>query len=618
MCGITGFIDLSKRTSSEVLLSMRDSLMHRGPDAGGEYFFDSQPFSLGLAHRRLSIIDTTDGANQPMHYEELSMVFNGELYNYQEIREILVKAGYSFRTQSDSEVVLLAFHKWKSKALDLFKGMFSLILFNREEQTLYLIRDRFGVKPLYYYLDHQLLLFGSELKPFHTHPQFKKSLDLKSVWYFFQYGNIPSPHAIFKDTYKVEPGTMLRIDCKTLRLEKKVFWSPTAYFQKETLSISFDDAKTKTRELLTEAIDLRMVSDVPVGLFLSGGYDSATTAALLTQSHKALKTFTVAVPEAGLNEGPKAKKIAEFLGTDHMEITCDLSEALQVIPKLSTLYDEPFADSSAIPTYLVAAHAATKVKVALSADGGDEMFAGYNRHLYFHRIPKAINYLPPILGSSVANTISALGFQGLKAQRVQKFARLMSDFSIESYMNAMTTSMSQDVLSTFFKHRGMPDPLPFIQGRSPLASMLLNDSVNYLPNDILHKVDRATMAVGLEGREPFLDHDLFEFLAQVPDHYKCDGTRTKILLKEIAHDMLPTSLMEGPKMGFAIPISAWMRKYLSEELLALSEESFLKEQGVFNPIELRQAVLMFLKGKDQNALFIWYYFSFQSWYKQWM
>ena len=355
-----------------------------------------------------------------------------------------------------------------------------------------------------------------------------------------------------------------------------------------------------------------------MGLFLSGGYDSATTAALLTQSHKALKTFTVAVPEACLNEGPKAKKIAEFLGTDHMEITCDLSEALQVIPKLPTLYDEPFADSSAIPTYLVAAHAATKVKVALSADGGDEMFAGYNRHLYFHRIPKAINYLPPILGSSVANAISAFGFQGLKAQRVQKFARLMSDFSIESYMNAMTTSMSQDVLATFFKHRGMPDPLPFIQGRSPLASMLLNDSVNYLPNDILHKVDRATMAVGLEGREPFLDHDLFEFLAQVPDHYKCDGTRTKILLKEIAHDMLPTSLMEGPKMGFAIPISAWMRKYLSEELLALSDESFLKEQGVFNAIELRQAVLMFLKGKDHNALFIWYYFSFQSWYKQWM
>jgi asparagine synthase (glutamine-hydrolysing) len=618
MCGIAGFIDLSKRTSTDVLLGMRDSLMHRGPDAGGEYFYDSHTFSLGLAHRRLSIIDTTDFANQPMHYEELSMVFNGELYNYQEIRETLVKAGYSFRTQSDSEVVLLAFHKWNSKALNLFKGMFSLILFNRVEQTLYLIRDRFGVKPLYYYLNDHLLLFGSELKPFHTHPQFNKSLDLYSVWYFFQCGNIPSPHSIFKDTYKVEPGTMVSIDCNTLRLEKKVFWSPTAYFQKEPLSISFDAAKIRTRELLSDAINLRMVSDVPVGLFLSGGYDSATTAALLTQSHKDLKTFTVAVPEAGLNEGPKAKQIADFLGTDHTEITCDLHEALQVIPMLPTIYDEPFADSSAIPTYLVSKHAANSVKVALSADGGDELFAGYNRHLYYSRIPSAVRYLPSVLGSSVAKAIGFSGLSGLKAQRVQKFARLMSDFSVESYMQAMTTSMSNDQLNKLINQRNIPEKLPFFQGRSPLTTMLLNDSINYLPNDILHKVDRATMAVGLEGREPFLDHELFEFLAQVPDHYKCDGKDTKILLKHIAHDLLPPALMQGPKKGFAIPISAWVREYLKAELLDFIEPRFLKEQGIFKAPELEREVKSFLNGTDTNSLFIWYYFSFQSWYKQWM
>ena len=618
MCGIAGFIDLSKRTSTDVLLGMRDSLMHRGPDAGGEYFYDSQMFSLGLAHRRLSIIDTTDFANQPMHYEELSMVFNGELYNYQEIRETLVKAGYSFRTQSDSEVVLLAFHKWNSKALNLFKGMFSLILFNRVEQSLYLIRDRFGVKPLYYYLNHQLLLFGSELKPFHTHPQFKKSLDVNSIWYFFQYGNIPSPHSIFKDTYKVEPGTMVRIDCNTLRLEKKVFWSPTAYFQKEPLSISFDAAKTRTRELLSDAINLRMVSDVPVGLFLSGGYDSATTAALLTQSHKELKTFTVAVPEAGLNEGPKAKKIADYLGTTHTEITCDLHEALQVIPMLPRIYDEPFADSSAIPTYLVSKHAANSVKVALSADGGDELFAGYNRHLYYSRIPNAVHYLPSVLGSSVAKAIGFSGLSGLKAQRVQKFARLLSDFSVESYMHAMTSSMSNDQLNKLINQRNIPEKLPFYEGRSPLATMLLNDSINYLPNDILHKVDRATMAVGLEGREPFLDHELFEFLAQLPDHYKCDGKDTKILLKHIAHDILPPSLMQGPKKGFAIPIAAWMREYLKSELLDFIEPKFIKEQGIFKGPELEREVRSFLNGTDTNSLFIWYYFSFQSWYNQWM
>jgi asparagine synthase (glutamine-hydrolysing) len=496
--------------------------------------------------------------------------------------------------------------------------MFSLTIFDRSAQKLYLIRDRFGFKPLYYFLDNHLLLFGSELKPLHVHPGYKKELNMESIWYFFQYGNIPSPHSIFNQTYKVEPGTIVTIDCNTLHLEKNTFWSPEQAFQKAPLSISFEEAKRHTQELLFDSINLRMVADVPVGLFLSGGYDSATTAACLTQTHKDLRTFTVAVPEAGLNEGPKAKQIADYLGTAHTEITCDLREALQVIPLLPTIFDEPFADSSAIPTYLVAKHAANSVKVALSADGGDELFAGYNRHLYYSRIPNAVRYLPSWVGSSIANSIGAIGLAGLKAQRAQKFARLLSDFSVESYMHAMTTSMSNDQLNKFINQRNIPNNLPFFQGRSPLSTMLLNDSVNYLPNDILHKVDRATMAVGLEGREPFLDHELYEFLAQVPDHYKCDGKDTKILLKHIAHDLLPQTLMQGPKKGFAIPISAWMRDYLKSELLDFIEPKFLKEQGIFKAPELEREVKSFLNGNDTNSLFIWYYFSFQSWYKQWM
>jgi asparagine synthase (glutamine-hydrolysing) len=496
--------------------------------------------------------------------------------------------------------------------------MFSLTIFDRSTHTLYLIRDRFGVKPLYYFLDNNLLLFGSELKPLHIHPRFKKEMNMESIWYFFQYGNIPSPHSIFSNTYKVEPGTIVTIDCNTLKVEKNTFWNPEKAFQKAPLSISFDEAKMHTRDLLFDSINLRMVADVPVGLFLSGGYDSATTAACLTQTHKDLNTFTVAVPEAGLNEGPKAKQIADYLGTTHTEITCDLHEALQVIPMLPTIYDEPFADSSAIPTYLVAKHAAKSVKVALSADGGDELFAGYNRHLYYSRIPNAVRYLPSVLGSSIANAIGCSGLSGLNAQRVQKFARLMSDFSVESYMHAMTTSMSNDQLNKLIIQRNIPEKLPFYEGGSPLATMLLNDSINYLPNDILHKVDRATMAVGLEGREPFLDHELFEFLAQVPDHFKCDGKDTKILLKHIAHDLLPPSLMQGPKKGFAIPIAAWMREYLKSELLDFIEPRFIKEQGIFKGPELEREVRSFINGNDSNSLFIWYYFSFQSWYNQWM
>jgi asparagine synthase (glutamine-hydrolysing) len=285
---------------------------------------------------------------------------------------------------------------------------------------------------------------------------------------------------------------------------------------------------------------------------------------------------------------------------------------------LPTIYDEPFADSSAIPTYLVSKHAANSVKVALSADGGDELFAGYNRHLYYSRIPNAVRYLPSVLGSSVAKAIGFSGLSGLKAQRIQKFARLLSDFSVESYMHAMTSSMSNDQLNKLINQRNIPEKLPFYEGRSPLATMLLNDSINYLPNDILHKVDRATMAVGLEGREPFLDHELFEFLAQVPDHYKCDGKDTKILLKHIAHDILPPALMQGPKKGFAIPIAAWMREYLKSELLDFIEPKFIKEQGIFKGPELEREVRSFLNGTDTNSLFIWYYFSFQSWYNQWM
>ncbi len=387
MCGIAGFIDLTKHTSNEVLAGMRDSLTHRGPDAGGDFFWASDAFSLGLAHRRLSIIDTSSLANQPIHFEHLSMVFNGEIYNYKEIKEKLISAGYSFKTNSDTEVVLLAFHAWNVKALTFFKGMFSLTIFDRSSHTLYLIRDRFGVKPLYYFLDNNLFLFGSELKLFHIHPRFKKEINMESIWYFFQYGNIPSPHSIFSNTHKVEPGTMVTIDCNTLKIERNTYWSPENAFQKAPLSISFDEAKIHTRDLLFDAINLRMVADVPVGLFLSGGYDSATTAACLTHTHKDLNTFTVAVPEAGLNEGPKAKQIADYLGTTHTEITCDLHEALQVIPMLPTIYDEPFADSSAIPTYLVAKHAAKSVKVALSADGGDELFADhYTIHMSLYKI----------------------------------------------------------------------------------------------------------------------------------------------------------------------------------------------------------------------------------------
>lgn len=618
MCGITGFIDLKKCTGEEVLMRMRESLLHRGPDAGNQEIIVKNDFSLGLAHRRLSIIDTSILGNQPMGFKHLSMVFNGEIYNYKELQSKLITLGHEFKSQSDAEVAIHAFYEWGLDAVKLFNGMFAMALFNDNTQELYLIKDRFGVKPLYYFLSTEVLLFGSELKAIIQHPSFEKKINHQNLWSFFQYGNIPAPGSIYLNTFKLEPATIISINCKTLNVNQEKYWDVQALYQASIRSISFEDAKVQTKALLLNAFRQRLISDVPVGLFLSGGYDSATAAALLSEEIKDLKTFTVAVPEVGLNEGPKAKQIANLLGTAHTEITCGLDEALQVIPLLPSIYDEPFADSSAIPTYLLAKHASGSVKVALSADGGDELFAGYNRHLYYYKVPSWVSWSPKILGSTIQRSVHYLGLKGITAQRIQKFSRVIGNFSAETYMQAMTTSMDDLQLKKLLIGGARPTPTALVSANTPLNTLLLNDTLTYLPNDILHKVDRATMAVGLEGREPFLDHELLAFLAQVPDEYKCNGKDTKRLLKSITHDYLPASLMQGPKMGFAIPINSWMRSYLLEELRAFSDQVWIEKQGIFNANAIKKELDLFLKGNDANALFIWYFYCFQSWYMEWM
>ena len=618
MCGITGFIDLKKCTGADALMRMRESLLHRGPDAGNQEIIVKNDFSLGLAHRRLSIIDTSVLGNQPMVFNHLRMVFNGEIYNYKELQSKLIKLGHEFKSQSDAEVAIHAFYEWGLDAVKLFNGMFAFALFNEHSQQLHLIKDRFGVKPLYYFLSTEVLLFGSELKAIIQHPSFVKKINHQNLCSFFQFGNIPAPGSIYLNTFKLEPATIISIDCETLTINQEKYWDIQSLYQASTRSISFEEAKVQTKALLSNAFRQRLISDVPVGLFLSGGYDSATAAALLSEAIKDLKTFTVAVPEVGLNEGPKAKQIANILGTDHTEITCGLHEALQVIPLLPVIYDEPFGDSSAIPTYLLAKHASGSVTVALSADGGDELFAGYNRHLYYYKVPSWVSWSPKILGAALNKSVHYLGIKGITAQRIQKFSRLIGNFSPETYMQAMTTAMDDHQLQKLFINGERPSCYPMHSANTPLNTMLLNDTLNYLPNDILHKVDRATMAVGLEGREPYLDHELLAFLAQVPDEYKCNRKDTKRLLKSITHEYIPASLMEGPKMGFAIPITAWMRSYLLIELKAFADPIWIEKQGIFNANSIKKELDLFIKGNDSNALFIWYFYCFQSWYMEWM
>jgi asparagine synthase (glutamine-hydrolysing) len=617
MCGIAGIVDYSGVSNNLLLEKMRDSLIHRGPDTGGHCSWDDNGFT-GLAHRRLAILDTSDLGNQPMHFQHLSLVFNGEIYNFRAVKSELVSLGHIFETTSDTEVVLHAFYEWGVEAVHKFKGMFAIALLNHESQQLFLFRDRFGVKPLYYFLNDKTFLFASELKAFYAHSAFEKTINHEALALFLLYGNVPAPSAIFEHTFKLSPGTYLQMDLRNLTFMLQNYWHPASSSSALMDEMHFESAKEVVKPLLVDSVMQRTVSDVPIGLFLSGGYDSATVAGILTAEIGALKTFTVSVPDAGLNEGPKAQAIASYLGTQHTQIDCSLDEAKRVIAQLPLIYDEPFADSSAIPTYLVSQEAVKSVKVALSADGGDELFGGYNRYRYYYKIPRWVRYVPTAAGPLIDRSIQALKWQGLKAQRMAKFAHLFGDFSLESYLNAMTQTMRVEQLRAYLKEPKIPNALPFFESNGPISTLMLNDTLNYLPNDILHKVDRATMAVGLEGREPLLDHDLYRAMSQLPDAFKCSSSDTKMLLKSIAHDYVPKSILDGPKKGFAIPINHWLRNSLSEELRFFASTEFLNSQGVFQAEAIQREVEFFLKGNDAKALFIWYFYSFQSWYQQWM
>jgi len=617
MCGIAGIIDHSGASNDAILQKMRDALTHRGPDAGHQISWNKGYF-LGMAHRRLAIIDTSSMGSQPMHFMHLSITFNGEIYNYKALRRELEALGHVFETNTDTEVLLHGFYEWNMEAIHRFRGMFAIALLNHQSQQLLLFRDRFGAKPLYYYSNPKTFLFASELKAFHLHPNFIKRLNPTAISQFFLYGNVPAPCSIYENTWKLLPGSYLQLDLQNSQYSVHTYWSPTTSSSTLISFMDVEGAKRMVKPLIEDSVYQRTVADVPIGLFLSGGYDSATTAAILSQKIPQFKTFTVSVPDAGLNEGPKAREIADFLGTHHTEITCSIDEALQVIQELPSIYDEPFADSSAIPTYLVAREAVKTVKVALSADGGDEFFGGYNRYRYYYKVPGFVNCLPRFMGEAVSHSLNLLKLEGLKAQRFAKFSRLVGNFSTESYLMAMTQSMSEEKLLRLLKAHSNSNPSPFFKAHSPITTLMLNDTMNYLPNDILHKVDRATMAVGLEGREPFLDHELFETLQQLPDALKCTKSQTKILLKEIAHDYIPESLLAGPKKGFAIPINQWMRDFLKEKLQHFSSENYLLNQQIFNPKEVHKEIQKFLNGSDTNALFTWYFYSFQTWYERWM
>jgi asparagine synthase (glutamine-hydrolysing) len=634
MCGLAGFVDFRKRTSSQDLVRMVSCLQHRGPDGEGIFFAETPTASVGLGHKRLSIIDLSKAADQPMHFDGLNIVFNGEIYNYLEIRKELEELGHKFLTHSDTEVILHSWRQWGQNSIDRWIGMFAITFYDAKNDKLILIRDRSGVKPLFYYWKDNLLLFGSELKSLVSHYNFPKEIDVSALASFLQFGYVSHPHCIYRDTHKVSPGHFLEFDLTSQRSTSHQYWNVYDYYNKPKLNIDFNQAVEETEKILSKAFQYRMVADVPVGIFLSGGYDSACVAALLQCNRtEKLKTFTIGMTDKRLDEAPYAKKVAAHLGTEHTEYYCSWKEALDIIPQLPYFYDEPFADSSAIPTLLVSKLARQSVTVALSADAGDEIFAGYNRYGYLLQYAKKLGTIPTFgrrLLATMMETVSSDRIPLLRNlanfhSRYNKIKNLLIDPSPQEGLRVLSEVFTQRQLKKLLNASSFSEVQTAHTSKElknefhdSLSALLAIDYQTYLVDDILQKVDRATMSVSLEGREPFLDQNIIEWAAQLTSEYKLYNGQKKYILKEVVHRHLPRKIMERPKMGFAIPVQDWLSnelKYLIEDYL--SEEA-LKAHLLFNISEVKTLVNDFLNGHKEKYVQIWHLLMFQMWYKRWM
>jgi asparagine synthase (glutamine-hydrolysing) len=633
MCGIAGFIDFKKESNEQLLQQMASCLQHRGPDGQGSYFADAPAAQIGLGHRRLSIIDLSTSANQPLHFGGLHIIFNGEIYNYNEIREELIQKGHQFQTHSDTEVILHAWKEWGEAAIQQWHGMFAIALYDEAKEEVIFIRDRSGVKPLNYYWKDDLFLFGSELKTLVAHPSFHKELNRDAVASFLQYGYVSHPHCIYKHTHKLKPGHLLRLKLRTKAFEQVQYWNVYDHYNKSKLNIGIEEAVEQTEKILEKGFQYRMVADVPVGVFLSGGYDSSCVTALLQKnSTEKLKTFTIGTTDQKLDEAPFAKQIAAHLGTDHTEYYCTPKEALDIIPELPHYYDEPFADSSAIPTILVSRLARKKVTVALSADAGDEIFAGYNRYDYIARFGKKIGSIPsPMrkMAAVVMENISSESIPYLRNKqnfhsRYDKLKNLLNDPSpselLKNLSIVFTDKEIRELFSQPVNELTTAHQSTELKGGydDALAYMMAVDYQTYMVDDILQKVDRATMSVSLEGREPFLDQDIIEWAAQLPSELKYYNGQKKYILRQIVHKYIPREIMERPKMGFGIPVESWLSKELKALVEEYLSEQSLKAHGLFNVAAVRKTVNEFFSGRKEKHLKIWYLLMFQMWYKQWM
>jgi asparagine synthase (glutamine-hydrolysing) len=616
MCGLTGYVSRDPGNAAPMRQQLPGAiraLHHRGPDDQGLWF--SPNGCVGLGHARLSILDLSAHGHQPMVSAEgrLAMVFNGEIYNYADIRRELMALGHRFAGTGDSEVILAAFLQWGVQAaVSKFIGMFAIALWDTSSNKLTLIRDRLGVKPLYYGWDGKTCWFGSELKALRGFEHWQPQIDTAGLADYFQFGYINAPRSIYRHVLKLPPGHWLELS-GTGEPVIRPYWSVLDSVGRP-LSGSEDELAEQLEALMVDAFKLRMVSDVPVGMFLSGGIDSSLVTALLQKHHGNIHTFTIGFNEASRNEAPHARRIAEHLGTHHTERILETAEARQILPQWGSLYDEPFADDSGIPTYLVSKMASEQVKVVLSADGGDELFSGYtlyggclDRWEKLQRIPRAlrraISHLPsPTSGSRAAYYRNLLG----------------CTTPGEMYEQAFSVWSKQDARQLAGAGTPPDRALADIYPGNFAEQMCLWDLHNYMPGDILAKVDRATMAVSIEGREPLIDHRIVEFAFRLPLYLRRGSLGSKHLLRKILYKHVPREMVERPKMGFGIPLGEWLRGDLGHLIDDYLHPTEVRNQGLLDDKLVARTVQQFRNGDDRAVNRIWSLLAFQMWREQWV
>ncbi|MFX0197079.1 MAG: asparagine synthase (glutamine-hydrolyzing) [Candidatus Hodarchaeota archaeon] len=646
MCGITGFWKQSAGEEEELsdqILKMTHTLHHRGPDDCGIWVDPS--VGLALGHQRLPIIDLSPKAHQPMisGSGRYVITYNGEVYNFSMLRRELEERGTNFKSATDTEVILEAICQWGlEKAIKKCIGMFAFALWDRKGRILYLIRDRIGIKPLYYGENNEIFFFASELKALRAHCEFKPEIERGAIPLFLRFNNVPTPYSIYKGIKKLLPGHYLMVR-QNRESSIHSYWDVNEVVRigvEDPLPFDEREISNGLEKLLLDAVRIRMIADVPLGAFLSGGIDSSTVVTLMqAQSRCPVRTYTIGFFEKDFNEAIFSKKVAQHLGTDHTELYVSPEEAREVIPKLPEIYDEPFADYSQIPTYLISKLTRRHVTVALSGDGGDELFGGYIHYLYPPPIWNILRCLPPFCRRFFSGFIrlipptkwNALGFMTnpflprgwgklVSGDKIHRFAEIIDSKDFLNFYSMIASHWrfphkvvqnAQEPSAFFTKENDNLDPLDNYQ------KMMFADLLTYLPDDILTKVDRASMAVSLEVRVPFLDHRIVEFAWRIPTEMKFRNGKWKWILRKVLYRYIPPELIERDKMGFTLPMDMWLRGPLRDWAEDLLNEDRLGKEGFFSPQIIRDVWTKHLSAERNFGYMLWNVLMFQAWLDQW-